>query len=198
MPRRLFTTAIAAVVAVLTWIPAPGANAGGLDVRARAGQLDGIDVSKWQEVIDWRKVATTSTRFAIIRATRDHDYVDPTYATNAAGASGAGLVVGAYHYSSPSATPGDARREADLFLATARNRAGDLLPVLDLEDSGGLAPEDLQRWVRGWVVRVGEVLGVRPMIYTSPNFWSGRMRDTTWFADNGYPLWIAHWGVTTP
>jgi hypothetical protein len=49
---------------------------------------------------------------------------------------------------------------------------------------------------------MGEVtakIGIRPMIYTSPNFWAKYMGDTTALADAGYKtLWIAHWGVSTP
>ena len=40
--------------------------------------------------------------------------------------------------------------------------------------------------------------GVKPMIYSSPNFWQTNMGNTPWFADHGYPLWIAHWGVSAP
>jgi lysozyme len=36
------------------------------------------------------------------------------------------------------------------------------------------------------------------MIYTSPSFWRERMGNTTWFAENGYELWIAHWHTDTP
>ena len=35
------------------------------------------------------------------------------------------------------------------------------------------------------------------MIYTNPAFWVERMGNTTWFADNGYPLWISHWTAAT-
>jgi Glycosyl hydrolases family 25/Divergent InlB B-repeat domain len=40
--------------------------------------------------------------------------------------------------------------------------------------------------------------GVRAMIYSSPHFWRTYLGDTTWFADHGYALWIAHWGVPSP
>ena len=39
---------------------------------------------------------------------------------------------------------------------------------------------------------------MKPLIYTSPNFWLANMGNTRWFADHGYPLWIAHWGVSAP
>ena len=46
--------------------------------------------------------------------------------------------------------------------------------------------------------RVFARTGVKPMLYTSPNFWHVNMADTRWFADHGYPLWIAHWNVPAP
>ena len=36
------------------------------------------------------------------------------------------------------------------------------------------------------------------MIYSSPSFWNVHMGNSTWFASNGYRLWIAHWGVDAP
>jgi glycosyl hydrolase family 25/List-Bact-rpt repeat protein len=52
--------------------------------------------------------------------------------------------------------------------------------------------------VKTWLARVHHRLGVRAMIYSSPNFWRTNLGDTTWFADHGYPLWIAHWYVSSP
>jgi hypothetical protein len=72
--------------------------------------------------------------------------------------------------------------------------AGDLLPVLDLEVNGGLAPVELQEWVKSYLDRIYERTGARGVIYTSPTFWRNSMGDTTWFAANGYrTLWVAHW-----
>jgi lysozyme len=167
-------------------------------VVSAATTVPGIDVSQWQETIDWEAVAGTTTRFAILRAVKGHDDVDPTYATNLAGATAAGVVVGAYHRATPSATPGDAKAEANHFLDVARNAAGDLIPALDIEETGGLPPAELTDWVRTWVVRVRNVLGVRPMLYASPYFWRANMGDTRWFANHGYPLWIANWNVAAP
>jgi lysozyme len=90
--------------------------------------------------------------------------------------------------------PGDGAAEADHFLDTAQPVAGELLPVLDLEKSGGLTDDALIAWVKEYLERIRERLGVHGVIYCSPNFWRTYMNDTTWFADNGYEvLWVAHW-----
>jgi GH25 family lysozyme M1 (1,4-beta-N-acetylmuramidase) len=158
------------------------------------GTLEGIDVSHWQNAIDWLAVAASGKTFSYIKASEDIDFVDQNYATNRAAANAAGLVVGAYHFAQPDASAGDAAAEADHFVDTAQPVAGDLLPVLDLERTGSLSPTVLTAWVRDYLARVQERLGVHAVIYCSPNFWKNYMADTTWFANNGYQvLWVAHW-----
>ena len=159
--------------------------------------VEGIDTSQYQQAIDWAQVAGAGKRFAIMRATLGQTYLDPTYATNHAGARAAGLQVTAYHFATPSASSGDAVLEADWFIQNAALLPGDLVPALDLEQTGGLSVTDLQAWVGAWLGEVYARLGVRPMIYTSPNFWTNSMGDTTMFADQGYSiLWVAHWFVS--
>jgi lysozyme len=156
--------------------------------------VDGIDVSWHQGAIDWRRVAAAGKRFAFVRASAGTLTADTNYAANVAGARAAGLVVGSYHYANPDLKPDDAAHEAAWFLHNATVPSGDLVPVLDLEISNGLDPDSLTRWARTWLTQVTAATGVRPIIYTMPNFWSSYMGDTSWFADNGYQvLWIAHW-----
>jgi GH25 family lysozyme M1 (1,4-beta-N-acetylmuramidase) len=170
--------------------------------------LEGLDVSQYQGTIDWTQVFAAGKRFALIRASAGNLTDDPTYAANRAGAKAAGLKVAAYHFGNPcnsSLFPppcniiGDALDEADHFLRRATPASGELLPILDIELSNGLSTTDLQTWVGTWLEEVRSKLGVRAMIYASPNFWTTYMGDTTAFVDAGYTLlWIAHWGVATP
>ena len=161
--------------------------------------LEGVDVSTYQGTVDWPSVYSAGRRFAIMRATLGQTYLDPTYATNHAGARAAGLAVAAYHYAKPSSDPNDAILEADWFMENAALVPGDLVPALDIEETGGLSVTDLQAWIGAWLGEVYARLGVRAMIYTSPNFWKNALGDTTMFADQGYTtLWVAHWGVSSP
>lgn len=160
---------------------------------------EGIDVSHWQGTINWPLVASVGKRFAYMKASEGTSLMDETYPTNRAGAKAVGLYVGAYHFARPDRTPGDAIAEADYFLAMSQLTAGDLLPVLDLEVSGGLSPVELQEWVKGYLGRIYERTGAHGVIYVSPTFWTNSMGDTTWFATNGYrTIWIAHWSGGLP
>ena len=172
---------------------------------ATTTMLEGIDVSHWQDAIDWTKVAAAGKSFAIIKATDGQKdsfgklYSDPNYPTNHAAAKAAGLWTGAYHFARPDATVNDAIDEADYFAAAINLGVGDLIPALDLEVSGGLAVPALQAWVATFLGEVTTRIGARPMIYTSPAFWKKYMGDSRALADAGYTtLWIAHWNVTSP
>ena len=160
--------------------------------------MPGIDVSKYQGRIDWTAVATTPVRFVILRATLGNDYRDGQYGRNAAGAREQGLTVGAYHFAKPSLARWDPQAEADHFLDVVGLRAGDVVPVLDIEETGGLSPRQLRTWASSWLARVHARTGVRAMIYSGNFFWHGFMRNTPWFARQDHPLWVAHWYVGAP
>jgi lysozyme len=191
--RMRLWRAVAGAVALALVLASAGAAA------AVTTTLPGIDVSEFQKTINWTKVSNAGIRFGVIRATKGQTYEDPTFDTNFAGARANGIVVGAYHRakaqpnSSGDANLTDARREADFFLTVAAPTAGHLIPALDIEETGGLRPGQLVAWVKAWLVRVTNVLGVKPMIYTSPNFWNTAMGSSPWFANHGYKLWIADW-----
>lgn len=158
----------------------------------------GLDVSRWDGRIDWARVATAGYRFAFAEATNGNTRVDPTYGRNRAGAAAAGIQFGAFHFARPGgrtagAVAADAVAEADRFLAVAQPRSGELLPVLDLEQSGGLRPPALIAWTSAWLAEVQRKLGLRAIIYSSPHFWATAMADTPRFALAGSSLWLAHW-----
>ena len=163
-----------------------------------AGMTRGVDVSHWQGVIEWRQVRAAGVAFAYLKATEGTTYIDHFHGVNALSARAAGIAVGAYHYAQPSLEPGDATAEADHFLAVAAPRPGDLLPVLDLEETGGLSPEALTAWTTAFVARIRERLGVSPMIYVSPAFWTSGLDDSVLAAFWGAPLWLAHWQTGSP
>ena len=159
--------------------------------------VSGLDVSNWQGTIMWPQVAAAGYTFAFLKATEGGWYVDPTYAFNRASANASGIIIGAYDFAQPSTTRGQPEAEADFFVNIAMPATGDLMPVLDLETTNGLSPANLQSWVTHWLYEVYARTGQRAAIYTSPSFWTNSMGGSTWFAENGFPLWEAHWTAAT-
>ncbi|MEX0834271.1 MAG: GH25 family lysozyme [Actinomycetota bacterium] len=165
---------------------------------ASAGRAKGIDISQYQDVIDWPAVGDTSIRFVIARATRGNNYADPMYDFNKDGAEGEGIHFTAYHYAKPDGGKPDALEEANHFVDNADLHSGNMIPALDLEQTGGLSPRRMAQWAATWLNRVQNRIGVKPMIYTSPSFWKGALDNTRRFAKNGYRLWVAHWFTRNP
>jgi GH25 family lysozyme M1 (1,4-beta-N-acetylmuramidase) len=158
----------------------------------------GLDVSHWQGPIDWLQVSGAGNTFAFAKATEGTTITDVTYAINRAGAQGVGLELGAYHFARPGGSTDAARTanaiaQADHFVDVAQITGGDLPPVLDLETKGGLARAPLLTWTGAWLDEVSARTGVRPLVYTSPNFWKTAAGDSPVIAGAGSKLWIAHW-----
>jgi lysozyme len=198
---RSFAACLVVVAAVASGLAGSASGAEGPEPKpwVASDTIDGIDVSHWQNTIDWSQVAAAGYRFAIMKASEGQTFDDPNYATNRAEANAAGIYIGAYHFARPDSTTNDATIEADHFTRVATPKKGDIVPVLDIEDSGGLPAADLIAWIRTWLGRVESTVGVKPMIYTGPNFWRTATGDTTEFADHGYRLvWIANWFVPKP
>jgi GH25 family lysozyme M1 (1,4-beta-N-acetylmuramidase) len=167
--------------------------------RSRTVVRQGIDVSHWQGRIDWKKVADGGVDFAIAKATEGTWLVDEWYERNREGARRAGVLFTAYHYANPGPGNDDAKREADFFLRHARLDGRHLVPALDLEETGGLGPAQLQRWALQWLRRVEHKLGVKPMLYISPGFWTGSADNSRSIARAGFrTLWISHWDTRRP
>lgn len=167
-------------------------------MAAGRGVRRGIDVSHWQRYIHWPVVAG-SVDFAFAKATEGRHIVDRWYRRNHARARAAGVLFGAYHFASPGRGRKDAVRAADFFLRQARLRPDDLVPALDLERTGDLGRHALRRWTLTWLRRVEARLGVRPILYSNPDFWATEMGDTTVVARAGFELlWIGHWGADAP
>jgi GH25 family lysozyme M1 (1,4-beta-N-acetylmuramidase) len=159
-----------------------------------SGYMEGIDVSHWQETIDWAKVAAAGKKFAYLKATESTDFLDNMYAINRTKAKANGIKVGAYHFARPGTNANDAVNEATWFIQKAGPISGELLPVLDLEQTGGLTDAQLEAWTKAFMDRVYSLTGVRGAIYVSPSFWSGNVGNSTRIAAAGYKvLWIAHW-----
>ena len=163
-------------------------------VCASGTTTKGIDVSKWQGTVNWTKVKAAGIQFAFIRVSDGAGTRDVKFTTNWAGTRAAGVIRGAYQFFRPSQS---VSTQAQIMInAIGTYRVGDLPPVIDVEDDGGLAPATVAARVRQWVDRVHTALGVRPIVYTGKYFWRDQVGAPSSFAGN--PLWIAQYTSLCP
>jgi len=147
--------------------------------------IEGMDVSYWQGDIDWVKAASR-INFAYIRAGYGNDYIDPRMVEYTKGCADNSIPFGLYWYLKPGK---DWRKHADNFAQFSTY--GDLPPVMDVEETGGLAKTELESWIYKFALRYEEAAGRDLMIYTSPGFWNGNLPKTNWAKNRR--LWVAHW-----
>jgi len=147
----------------------------------------GIDVSYYQEIIDWPRVQRAGIQFAFIRLSDGAAQRDPRFEVNWAEARRAGVLRGAYLFFRPEQS---IAAQADLMITAMRDRErDDLPPVIDVEVDGGLARPIVAARARAWVDRVRAGLGVEPIVYTGGDLW--RNGGAEMLASQ--PLWIAHY-----
>jgi GH25 family lysozyme M1 (1,4-beta-N-acetylmuramidase) len=133
----------------------------------QALRVDGVDISHHQDgKLDMKAAMDAGVRWMYHKATEGGGYKDPNYEERRKQARAAGLPFGAYHFARPSGSSADATTEAALFLRTARVGAGDLRPMLDLEDDAHVDAAELRRWTKTFVDAVLAGCGAKPVIYT--------------------------------
>lgn len=148
----------------------------------------GIDVSHHQGEIDWEKLFVeqhydTIIGFVYCKATEGTDHLDTRWKTNREALERLKIPNGAYHFFNPSTDPD---KQADHFLKNWSNSDYDLPPVLDVETEGS-GDKQLIKKMLVWLEKVEKKTGMRPVIYTSLNFFETKFQDK--FKD--YKFWIA-------
>jgi lysozyme len=157
----------------------------------RGYQLHGIDVSKYQSVINWKAVKQMDVEgikigFVFIKATEGVSNVDNQFRRNWLKAEEQEIPKGAYHFFIAGK---NGRRQAANFIQMVRLKKGDLPPVLDIEKAYGISVSQIKEEVDDWLNIVEKYYGVKPIIYTNIDFYMKYMQND--FGD--YPVWIAHY-----
>ena len=145
----------------------------------------GVDVSVWQGVIDWKKVAASGISFALIRASVG-GLVDRRYSANAINAHKARLDVEPYHFLTVDVSMA---QQAARFLASASAALPRHWVDVEYEARTGAGP--CEAAVREMVERLQDA-GATPGIYTSMSMWR-RLGHSAWAGH--LPLWVADWNA---
>ena len=155
-------------------------------VRKKDFAIQGIDVSHYQKVVDWSKVADQGFQFTFMKASEGLDFKDSMFVRNWSGSKEAGMIRGAYHFFRPSL---DVQEQFENFSAQVKLFPGDLAPVLDVEVEDGVPLDSLTARVNRWLLLAENHYGIRPIVYTYQNFYNKKLQG----AIKGYPLWIARY-----
>ncbi|WP_405589828.1 GH25 family lysozyme [Streptomyces sp. NBC_01190] len=169
------------------------------------GTLKGLDVSAFQENINWPSVASKGASFAYVKATEGTDYTSSQFSQQYNGSAAAGLIRGAYHFALPNTAGGSA--QADYFVAHGGGWSDDgkTLPgALDIEYNPygatcyGLSQSAMVSWITAFSNEYHAKTGRYPIVYSTRDWWSTCTGNSATPGQHD-PLWIANYsGSPTP
>lgn len=160
----------------------------------------GIDVSKWQQDVDFNKVKNAGATFVMMRigirsSIGGEINMDSYFLSNIKKAKEAGLKVGVYLYSKASSED-EAIEEAKWVINALNGEKLDLPIAFDWENwssfnSFYLNFHDLNNLAKSFIKTVKES-GYEGMLYSSKSY-----LENFWFDEEFKPIWLAHYTKET-
>lgn len=160
--------------------------------------MKGIDVSRWQEGIDFNAVRAAGYDFVILKAGGSDDgfYTDRCFESFYDQARAAGLYIGAYYFVGPEFTSAeDGRADAERFIQILGTRLFDMPVYVDIECT---RPADKDGVTDAAVAfcKTMEKAGYYVGVYASE--YSGFRNRLDAKRLSAYIWWVAAWGDTEP
>lgn len=153
----------------------------------------GIDISNWQGSVDFSEVKNSGVQIVYIEATEGNFYTDPYLQEFYDGASSSGLLIGFYHFFSPSVS---ASEQAKYFTNAISGMTSDCRLVLDLEEAGSYGSAELSMLANEFLEAVEINSGLNVALYTYASFANNNIEPG--YGLEKYPLWIAEYGTSSP
>ena len=160
--------------------------------------IKGVDLSTWNENVDYEALKRDGVEFALIRCGygKDCGQKDDMFEEHYAGCKAAGIKVGAYHYSYCTQVE-NATLEAQNCLSYIEGKEFDLPIYYDLEnkDTIGQLSEDEITLIALKFCRFLEGEGYKAGVYANLNWFRNKIRVQALELEN-YSIWLAQWNDT--
>ena len=147
--------------------------------------IHGIDLSHYQGQVFWETVGeNTKMEYVYLKATEGGDRIDDRYEHNIEWAHRYGLKVGSYHFFRPKSP---LRQQLENFKTQCRPGEQDLIPMIDVETTGGLPTREFCDSLITFLGLVEAAYRQPPLVYTYRNFYNKHLIGQL----NDYKLMIA-------
>ncbi len=153
--------------------------------------IHGIDISRYNEAINWRTAKKAGVAFAFIKATEGKDDRDPEFRRWWNEAGRAGVPRSAYHFYYFCAPPG---AQAANYIRTVPKSAKSLPPILDVEWNSKSptckkrpSASKVRSVLKAWLSRIERHYGQKPIIYTTVDFYADNLSNG---GLPGYQYWL--------
>ena len=155
-------------------------------------QLKGVDVSEWQERIDWAKAKADGIEYAIIRVGwhgNNDSYVDKWFEYNVSECERLGIPYGVYLYSYITTTAG-ATNAANFVLNNLKGHTLSYPVYLDLEDNSTINT-DHGAIAQTFLNKITSA-GYRGGVYANLNWWNNYLTSSV-FNNTAWSKWVAQY-----
>jgi len=145
----------------------------------------GIDLSHYQGQVFWETVGdNTKMAYVYLKATEGGDRIDAMFERNIELAHQYGLKVGSYHFYRPLT---DQQKQLQNFMSQCLPGEQDLVPMIDIESTGGLSTDVFCDSLFYFLDLVEETYHQKPLLYTGRNFYNKHLQGKV----DDYKLMIA-------
>jgi lysozyme len=150
--------------------------------------VNGLDVSDYQNDVDWATAHGAGYSFGISKATEGLGNAQATFPDNMHDMRAIGMIAGAYHYLH---WLDDPRAQAAHFLSVYQPQKGDLPPTLDCEAvPAGVSPQMCIQQISTFLGAIEpHLFGKRMLLYFSASFPDDHLLGGSSFS--GHPIWVA-------
>ena len=172
--------------------PATGVTTSGYYEVIEPPTIPGVDVSKWQGMMDWAKCKAAGAKWAFMRASVGASYEDPQFNRNYEELDHIELPFGAYHVVVPRYNGKVVTADANMdnFFKVLDGDPLNFPVILDCEVTNGDNPRHITSVIEG-CIKILEAEGYEVMIYTGAWWWDGNvMPADKW---RNYPLHVANY-----
>lgn len=149
--------------------------------------LSGIDVSSFQGSMSFAPYD-----FVIVKSSEGVNYQDENMVMHATRALQENKLLGFYHYARPD-LGNTGQAEAASMLRYIQPYLGQCIIVLDWEQLSLNYPAS---WALAFCKHIADNTDARPILYIQASVENSGAMNL--IRDNGFGLWVAHWGVSAP
>lgn len=163
-----------------------------LQCEDTCSHVHGIDLSHYQGQVFWEHVGeNTKMAYVYLKATEGGDRIDDRYERNIQLAHRYGIKVGSYHFFRPKSPAAEQLRN---FRMQCRPAEQDLIPMIDIETTGGLSSSEFCDSLIKFLGMVEKEYRQPPLLYTFRNFYNWHLQGKV----NDYKLMIAMYQPEEP
>lgn len=153
--------------------------------------IKGIDISSWQQGIDFSLVKKNGVEVVYIKATQGINYIDESFKNFYENAKNIGFDIGFYHFLVPTIS---GKEQAEYMYSQIKDLEYQCKIAIDIEVTDGVAKSSINKCILDFATEIKLLTGDEPIIYSYLNFANTVLDKSV----SNLEFWQAQYGVNSP